>query len=119
MITYTIDKKNKVVVAKLTDCDRDVNVEFTKRFLKNDSLSTVEVYPTREMQLRNQYVGKCRFEADEVFDEELGKQIAKERCLNKYYRAKDKMFEKIMYSFVILCLERNIPSSGLKLSFVV
>ena len=83
MITYNVDKKNKVVVAKLTGCHNDVNVEFTKRFLKNDSLSTIECYPTREMNLRNQYVGKCRFEENEPFDAELGKQIARERCLKK------------------------------------
>lgn len=96
MISYNVDEKNKVVVAKLTGCAHDVNAEFTKRFLKNDSLSTIEVYPTNEMHLRDTYVGKCRFEADEPFDSELGKQIAKERCLKKYYKAKDKMIERIM-----------------------
>ena len=49
----------------------DNGVEFTKRFLKNDSLSTIEVYPTNEMYLRDSYVGKCRFEKDEPFDAEL------------------------------------------------
>lgn len=96
MISYNVDKKNKVVVAKLTGCEYDVDVEFTKRFIKNDSLSTIAVFPTREVNLRKAYVGKCRFEADEPFDSELGKQIAKERCLKKYYKAKDKMIERIM-----------------------
>ena len=105
MITYNIDRKNKVVVAKLTGCHNDVNVEFTKRFLKNDRLSTIEVYPTNEMRLRKEYVGKCRFEADDVFDEELGKKIAKERCLKKYHTAKDKMYEKIMSDLLDIRVE--------------
>lgn len=105
MITYNVDRKNKVVIAKLTGCHFDVRTEFEKRFLKNDSLSTIEVYPSIEMNLRNEYVGKCRFEANEVFDEELGKQIAKERCLKKYYRAKDKMIERIMYDLQKMRIE--------------
>lgn len=97
MISYNVDRKNKVVIAKLTGCERDLQVEFSKRFLKNDnSTSTIEVYPTNEMSLRKEYIGKCRFEKDEPFDAELGKQIAKERCLKKYYKAKDKMIERIM-----------------------
>ena len=96
MISYNVDEKNKVVVAKLTGCHHDVRTEFDKRFLKNYSSSTIEVYPTIEMCLRNEYVGKCRFEENEPFDAELGKQIAKERCLKKYYKAKDKMIERIM-----------------------
>ena len=105
MISYNVDEKNKVVVAKLTGCAHDVNAEFTKRFLKNDSLSTIEVYPTNEMHLRDTYVGKCRFEKDEPFDAELGKQIAKERCLKKYYKAKDKMIERIMYDLQKMRIE--------------
>lgn len=113
MITYNVDKKNKVVIAKLTGCERDLQVEFSKRFLKNDnSTSTIEVYPTNEMSLRKEYIGKCRFEADEVFDEELGKQIAKERCLKKYYRAKDNMIERIMYDLQKMRIEVSCMIKG-------
>ena len=96
MISYNVDEKNKVVVAKLTGCEHDVNREFAKRFMKNDSLSTVEVYTTGEANLRTEYVGKCRFEKDEPFDADLGKKIAKDRCLKKYYKAKDKIIERIV-----------------------
>ena len=105
MISYNVDKKNKVVIAKLTGCEHDVSTEFTKRFLKNDSLSTIEVYPTNEMHLRDSYVGKCRFEKDEPFDAELGKKIAKDRCLKKYYKAKDKMIERIVYDLQKMKIE--------------
>ena len=112
MISYNVDEKNKVVVAKLTGCAHDVNAEFTKRFLKNDSLSTIEVYPTNEMNLRDSYVGKCRFEKDEPFDAELGKKIAKERCLKKYYKAKDKMIERIMYDLQKMRIEASRMIKG-------
>ena len=105
MISYNVDEKNKVVIAKLTGCEHDVNREFAKRFIKNDSLSTIEVYTTCEANLRTEYVGKCRFEKDEPFDAELGKKIAKERCLKKYYRAKDKMIERIMYDLQKMRIE--------------
>jgi hypothetical protein len=105
MISYNIDEKNKVIIAKLTGCEHDVNREFVKRFMKNDSLSTVEVYTTGEANLRFEYVGKCRFEKDEPFDVELGKKIAKERCLKKYHTAKDKMYEKIMSDLLDIRVE--------------
>ena len=105
MISYNVDEKNKVVVAKLTGCNHDVRTEFVKRFSKNDSLSTIEVYLTPEADLRHEYIGKCRFEKDEPFNAELGKQIAKERCLKKYYKAKDKMIERIMYDLQKMRIE--------------
>lgn len=105
MISYNVDEKNKVVVAKLTGCEHDVSVEFTKGFLKNDGLSTIEVYLTPEADLRHEYIGKCRFEKDEPFDAELGKKIAKDRCLKKYYKAKDKMIERIVYDLQKMKIE--------------
>ena len=105
MISYNIDEKNKVVVAKLIGCEHDVSTEFTKRFLKNYSSSTIGVYPTSESLIRKEYIGKCRFEKDEPFDAELGKKIAKDRCLKKYYKAKDKMIERIMYDLQKMRIE--------------
>lgn len=105
MISYNIDEKNKVVVAKLTGCEYDVNQEFSKRFLKNYRSSTIGVYLTSESLIRKEYIGKCRFEENEPFDAELGKQIAKERCFKKYYKAKDKMIERIMYDLQKMRIE--------------
>ena len=101
MITYKVDKKNKIIIAKLTYCEADVFREFYKRCChSNDanyiSNKTIEVLPTDMMFINHTYVGKCRFDKDEKFNESLGKEIAKRRCLNKYYNSKEKMYDKII-----------------------
>ena len=113
MITYKVDKKNKIVIAKLKYCEADVFREFNKRCCNiNDDYyvnnKTIEVLPTDMMFINNTYIGKCRFDKDEEFNEILGKEIAKKRCLEKYYNSKEKMYDRIINDLELIKKELQL-----------
>lgn len=95
MIEFKVDEKNKIIIAKLTGCSCDIVTEMEKRNSANRHGSTISIW-CENAYLNDVYIGKCRFEKDEPFDIELGKTIAKKRCLEKYYIAKDKMYARIL-----------------------
>ena len=101
MITYKVDKKNKIVIAKLTHCEADVFREFHKRCCNSNdanyiSNKTIEVLPTDMMFINHTYVGKCRFDKDEKLNKSLRKKKDKKRSMDKYYNSKEKMYNRII-----------------------
>ena len=95
MIEFKVDEKNKIVIAKLTGCSCDIITEMEKSNRSHGFNSTISIW-CENAYLNDVYIGKCRFEKEEPFDSELGKTIAKKRCLEKYYIAKDKMYARIL-----------------------
>lgn len=89
-VKYYIDEKNKTVVAVLKGTKFDAHKSIMKKvgrceesfFGFTDNFNTL---------IPDSFTGKAKCSENDVFDVEIGKMIAKQKCLEKYYRAKDKV----------------------------
>lgn len=90
-IEYKIDRENRKITAIL----RDTMDDPASHILKNvdvEALCQISfgVYGLEPLEIRDEYFGVARCHPDDEWDEEIGKAIAKSRCLKKYYYDKDK-----------------------------
>lgn len=78
-ITYYRDGNN--IVAKMTDCTLDLlkSMQANKEFIYDDGI--------RNLFLNDSYTGVARFDGATEFDEEVGRAIARKRCVRKYRKA--------------------------------
>lgn len=101
-LQYFVNKKEKTVTCVATDCSKDAikrcirkvsrckNAEEMKAFIYWELFST--------FRMADRYSGTAYCHEGDVFDEQLGKRIAKRKMLGNYWRARVKR-EKAIYEF--------------------
>lgn len=107
-----------VVKAKLTGVQDNVFIAICK-ILGNHS-KFLSVYYDDELELSNQYNGKARanFTLGDSYDEKIGSDLARKRCMSKYH----KNFDKRMVSFltdvrtVLAAVEHYCDTTGIDYS---
>lgn len=107
-----------VVKAKLTGVEDNVFIAICK-ILGNHS-KFLSVYYDDELELSNQYNGKARanFTLGDSYDEKIGSDLARKRCMSKYH----KNFDKRMVSFltdvrtVLAAVEHYCDTTGIDYS---
>ena len=84
MIKYTVDKEKGIVTAEIDGCENDVLRLLEKacktKFIGINQKDEIE----KAAQISGSFKGVAKCHPDDLFDEELGKNIAKSRMLNKY-----------------------------------
>lgn len=91
-IHYHVNEEKGVVVAVLEGVEYDA---IDLLMGKNEYLSYFSRWPRiQPFMLKDKYVGKAKCMEGDVFNIEVGKELAKERLLLKYYKDLYKAFEK-------------------------
>lgn len=99
MIKYTVDEKSRTVTATISGCKDDVlnRVGRVNAAVKSDK----GVIKAASIQDSFSAVAKCH--PSDTFDENVGKQLAKQRLLNKYHeacaRACNRIEEEVNYTY--------------------
>ena len=111
MIEYKVDTENRVVIAYLKDANRDVDDLIKRNILGLNAGSNQYRFYTEFYDLTDNYhnmpkyfIGVARCSLDDDFDVETGKEIAKRRCLAKYYSSKYKRLLKVATVFNKVCM---------------
>lgn len=91
-IQYYVNKEKKTVVAILSETDMDVYNYLSKKFGK--AAVTIGTTSTNFPIISNSFKSIVKCSDDDVFSEEIGKSIAKNRVLKKYYKEKDSCLKK-------------------------
>lgn len=83
-VEYYVDEAKKVVVCKLTGCERSLICDMCQ-----------EGYPHHpDFFLNDSYVGKAKCSEDDTFDVEFGKKLAYQRAVAKLNTAKVKTLKR-------------------------
>ena len=95
-INYIVIPEKKMVIAELKNTKFDAYNKALKLCKDlTDCCKKVYVCPDPDkMMMPNEFKGVAICRDGDVFDEEVGKSIAKSSCLNKYYRSFDKRINK-------------------------
>lgn len=98
MITYYINKEKGIVVAKFDDERADLN-----QTVEEARLSTWNhyLYSCINKLMSNPSVGKAVCSKEDTFNEEVGKQIAKNKLLLQYNKKLEKLYDYILESIEI------------------
>lgn len=92
-IKYVINKEEGAVTAIMTNCTFDVEREVTKKF-KGKLLNTCfRLINMNKLFLPKTISATTRVHGEDVFDESLGKEIARKKLLRKYYSLKAKVLK--------------------------
>ena len=87
-IKYYIDEENKTVVAVLKGTMFDAHKTIMKCVGRSEE-SFFGCTPTWNTLIPDSFTGKAKCSEHDVWDVEIGKAVAKQKCLEKYYKAKD------------------------------
>lgn len=90
MIKYYVNEKKRMVVAVLGGVDENVSEDALIYYFKNCGRFIREIAYNQSFYIKNKYVGVAKCHPDDAFDVETGKEIAKAKCLSKYYRDRDR-----------------------------
>lgn len=88
-VEYVINRDKKTVVAILKGTRFDALKSVAKCVDNNYNVSFGTDESGYSILISDMFVGKAKCSDDDVFDESIGKYIAKKKCMEKYYRAKD------------------------------
>lgn len=81
-VQYFINKEKGIVVARINDCKEDFICFLKETFWKNDFVN-FHVKSYDHFLMPNSFVGVAQLGENDVWDEELGKQIAYQRAKKK------------------------------------
>lgn len=111
MVKYHVDAENGIVVASLEGVEYDAACVINK-YLGGSKMSVDEVKELKKQganiaifednRIKNKYVGVARCHADDTFDEEKGKEIARKRMLIKYNKDKSEVICRNLYELSLL-----------------
>ena len=94
-IKYYVNEDKKVVVAKMNDTAYDaLNLIAAKRGHLLLGYIT-RSRSSKPYKMKDSYVARARCHEDDTFDVEIGKELAKNRVLFKYYEDLTKVLQKI------------------------
>lgn len=91
-IVYKVDKENMTVTATLSGTENDARNQISKQIggEQNLSFGYTEDF---DCKIPNQFEATVKCSPHDSFDEEIGKRLAKRRCMRKYYNSKDYAIE--------------------------
>lgn len=91
-IKYVVLPEKKMVIAILKNTKFDAYNKAMKlcRELSEGQTSVYICPDPNKMMMPNEFKGVAVCSENDIFDEEIGKEIAKRICLGKYYRSFDK-----------------------------
>lgn len=95
-IEYYVDKDKKTIVAVLHNSQYDVVRALDNMGILFLSSNNLDI---DKCMLKPRYVGKAICYKDDEWDENIGKEVAKSKALEKYYRDRVKAYE-YMYSCI-------------------
>ena len=91
-IRYIINEEKRTVVAIMEHCARDADDIFTHDFTA-EGIDVLCYASNFKNYLKNTYRAKAKCSMDDEWDVEVGKKVAREKMLAKYYRDLAKTME--------------------------
>lgn len=99
MMKYAINPEKKQVVAYLEGTRNDA-INIINRMMLRTGINCT--YSSRVMQMANRYSGTVTLRGDDIWDVEVGKKKAKEKCLANYHRGLEKRINKFYFDINLL-----------------
>lgn len=90
MIRYYVNEKKRTVSAVLGGVGENVKGDALKYYFKGSGYFIKPFPYIQSFYINDKYVGVAKCHPDDAFDVETGKEIAKAKCLSKYYRDRDR-----------------------------
>lgn len=126
MINYKVNKKNGVVIAFFGDDSKSSGNAIIWRSNILDYLFKKLGYSYHETQIppaiydivsnivynKSKFVGIARCKGADVFDEEVGKNLAKENLLKRYFAARDMCVEAVRKYFINNFAKLEVATRG-------
>lgn len=91
-IRYVINEDKRTVVAIMEHCGKDAWDIFTHDF-EAEGVDVLRLFLNIKNYLKDTYRAKAKCSLDDEWDVEIGKKIAREKMLAKYYRDLAKTME--------------------------
>lgn len=98
MIKYVINEKSRQIMAFLEDTKYDA-VKIVGRELCRTGIPID--YFSNKLLMANKYSGTVTCHGDDTFDVEVGKKLAKEKCLANYHRGLEKRLNKFYFDMAV------------------
>ncbi len=95
-IRYIVNEKDRIVVATLNDCAFD-GLNTANSWLGCDCMKNTNTFANfrQKYLMPNKFTGIAKCSVNDEWNEETGKQIARDRLLNKYHNSLNKVLQKI------------------------
>ena len=97
MIKYVVIPERREVVAMINDTAYSAIERIEKlcnKYFPENSVGVFPIYTKYKMPYRFKAIAKCH--PSDEWDEEVGKQVAREKVLNNYYNSLDKRVEEFV-----------------------
>ena len=108
-IKYIVIPDKRMVTAILSNTRFDAYNKAIKmcRLLKSDQTS-IGIYPEPEQFIMpNEFKVTVKCDENDVFDENIGKEKARERLLRNYYKSFDKKINKFMDDLYVIYINQH------------
>lgn len=119
MINYIVDKEKGIVTAEISNCKDDVKKHIAKQFGFIGELDELNKDLAKACRISDKFTGVAKCHPEDIFDEEVGKRIAKQRVLDKYSEARVNALNRVdnlidNWSYLIMFSIQNTVKSFLK-----
>lgn len=100
-VRYIINEEKRIVVALMEKCQWDLIQYLNQKIPNADFLiSGLSSYSGKTLNIGDTYRGIAKCSPEDVFDEEIGKELASKRAKEKYERAKSRVLENVAGMFI-------------------
>ena len=117
-IRYIVNEEDRVVVAILSNCRYDAvhaaNVWTGYHTWDNRNRIDVGVSRDNKYLIPDKFTGIAKCSNEDIWDEETGKKIARDRVLNKYHKSLNKAIRKINDDIARVASDFNVRVSKLR-----
>jgi hypothetical protein len=117
-IRYIVNEKDRIVVAILNNCSRDAihaaNAWTGSNTWDCHNRIDVCVHYDNKYLIPDKFTGIAKCSTEDAWDENVGKQIARDRVLNKYHKSLNKAVRKINTDIARTASDFNVRVSKLR-----
>lgn len=114
-VIIKVDEKQQVITAYNTHCEYLVETAFEKLMREKSQITYLNYKPKfyDSLRLKSTYKAKARCHEGDVFDVNIGKEIAKEKLAKKLRNSIKKRMDTILFQLAVL-QNSVISSNGYK-----
>lgn len=91
MIKYSVNSEDNVTTATITKCSEDVLKKLENIF----GYKITDKRMVKAALISEEFSGKSKCHPEDTFDENIGKDIARKRMMEKYHQARIKAFNRV------------------------
>lgn len=91
-VVYYIDEDKKTIACKMNDTQDEI----IEKCYHNDCVGVIPAHTLYNYELKSNYNAKTSCLKEDTFDIEKGKRLALVKMLSKYYKDKEKTYQKMI-----------------------